>query len=467
LLRYKMEILTIFHSFLLIYIRYIYMFSHHKATLSNGALTFLPSRNPNYIRSQDLYQDVVYDRADDSYRQHHEEYEYNKSKLGYPSIFDQVPANPSSLPHPVTRKDGEASHLPMNNPNYIGASGLAYENGGLIANEEIHKLFAVNAAIKRNNLGLAELLLGRKVTPEEIAQVNKDGYIKQPTPYGTMNKVFEVKDVEAIGNYTQQLDELGIGYKTKTIGDKVYIVSNPNSIESDTPTSTPTPNPESTEDAISVLSKYGIRQGRTSAVNTLKKQVIVDLFNAFGEKIDPTLNHIILKNLLKEYIQRPEIYDRLQKSKPGSRVTFAKSSKDEKLTNSEDSDDSSSSTSSEFVTPRRTKKTPKKGEPFEPVTDTPNPYQILGYEDESEEETTGSGLSNKKKKAGSKMKRIMLSGSTIKQLQNLKGVYMGEIDAGNDSKELKQDLAYILQTLYDKHYLSKMMFNKITKKYIM
>jgi hypothetical protein len=55
---------------------------------------------------------------------------------------------------------------------------------------------------------------------------------------------------------------------------------------------------------------------------------------------------------------------------------------------------------------------------------------------------------------------------TNKKLQGLVPVYTGMIQAGNSSKQIKRELAMILQILYDKSLITKMKHTKLTKEFI-
>lgn len=64
------------------------------------------------------------------------------------------------------------------------------------------------------------------------------------------------------------------------------------------------------------------------------------------------------------------------------------------------------------------------------------------------------------------MKHVLYSGFDTKQLSDTLEVMMGEVDAGNDSKELRNDMAYILQVLVDRNKISRKQSVGITKKYV-
>lgn len=66
-----------------------------------------------------------------------------------------------------------------------------------------------------------------------------------------------------------------------------------------------------------------------------------------------------------------------------------------------------------------------------------------------------------------KMKRSLIVSLTNVKLKKMMELCMGEIDAGNDSREIKEDLALVTQLLYDRGAIPKLKIKRIESDYIM
>ena len=495
------------------------MYGRPKITINDGQSFVFPNKNPNHLYAEDIEEnDLSYGRADLQLAKEINRDEFNKDLLNYKSIFDQ---QPDQLQQPkLSTRTGEANTITNGNPNYVSNENLDYFNKGELALQKQHEIFSVNEALRQKNYPLAEYILGRPLRPEELIDSGNNYTYKNSAPIGVIVKTFDIREVLSMKGYLQGLEDMDVGYKIQRDpkNNNYIIVSGPEitkdrQMEDEKPNmytinvnnkngknlsketfnfGSPTESslPPLYKDAYSVLSDWGITRSAQSSIGKMPKPVLLQLLNSFGVQMDPKSNNKQLETKLKSFITNtPEVYNRLEegnrKGRGKQRVNIISTSKDELPHIFEDDEDEGND---EFNTPVSKKKKNKKNksgnksgnktsddkiELFDDDLDnddsssssfvSPNKYHAIGFTDDDEtplKKKTGKGL-----KLNS-TKKLLFANMTNKKLQALIPVYTGIISAGNNSKEIKQELAMILQVLYDKSLITKLRMTKLTKEFI-
>lgn len=446
------------------------MFSYHKVDEKSGLANRIPSKNPNTTNTYDIQEEAVYDNAQDKLAVERESNQFDMRKLGFKSIFDTVP-DTVGLPSVTAGvkqglSAGETIGFGKRNPNYTTAEDINYQAQNDKATQDIIKMSAINRALQDKNYPLAEMLLGRPITQDDLKVVTSGVFYKSNAPQGVIYKSFDVRDVVSLQSYLKSLENSGIPFKMRTSGNEVFIISGlevtPDPVKTTTTTSSDSEEPPLYKDVWEFLKDKNINVPSDISLN-LRRPDLIQVANALGIEIKSTDNVPLLKNKIKKYLftDNPHLLKNFvnPKNLDKSIDTSSSSSKDEEPDEKETIDISFTPTKTPNKnkpshTPARKKKTKKIFPDVPPtvttrgeeVSHTPNPAPI----------TSGNGLARKS----------LIYTMTDKNLRKQLELTTGMLIAGNDSPDLKEDLGYIMQAMYDRGILSALKMKRLTQTFL-
>lgn len=441
------------------------MFNRNPNLEKAGLAPQMMSKNPNLTTTYDIREEAYYGEAEERLAEEKQYDRFQTSKLGFKSIFDQVP-EVTGLPSvtagvKVTQADGIANGYNKRNPNYIGIEQINYVNQGLQAEQEITKMSAINRAIREKNFQLAEMLLGRPLTQDDLKVVTSGVYYKSNAPQGVIYKTFNIQDVTSLTAYLQSLDENDIGYKVKSTGAEVFVISGPD-VEKDLPKSITInlsksmkddqEDDQSSEDVWEFLNRKKVKV--PSDIN-FKKDELLRIASALRIKHTNTDTRTDLLRIIKDTIfNTPELRGKLT-SRKGELASSSSSS----------ADDSSSAVANVFATtPTKKDKKFKKKE----VKGVDGSSNVVFVDDEDDDEDGLPATVKKQDKltSGNGVRRQLFGSMSNSKMKSQLDVTMGMLNAGNNSVELLKDLAFLLQCMYDRNILSKYKMTRISKMYL-
>ncbi len=404
--------------------------------------------------------------------------------MGYRTIFDQVPQVLPVVPTRATLSDGQAAKLYNRNPNYTSAEGLQYATTGEKAGQDIIKLFAVNSAIKAKNFDLAAMILGRPVTAEDVLLAGSSLHYKANAPIGEIVKSFDPADVHGIERYKKLLDDQGTGYKIRKDKEGNYLVVSGPEIQKDGSAEASAATPSDLplyEDPFSVLTRHGVSKSRMSNIRFIRKDDLLGVMTAFGITPDPRSNLAQLRAQLEQTLRSDHsLFDQLASGSTQRGRPIGKPKTGKEVVDDEEDNSTSSSSSSLTSPPSHGKAKKKKGppssgrkihfqdeeEPADAPTWNPTPGPKTrdpnDPDDDDDDGAVGQGI----RKSERKVKDMVYGSLSHTKLKKMLKINMGELEAGNDSKELKKDVALILNLLRERGQISKLAMNRISKHYI-
>jgi hypothetical protein len=455
---------------------------------ANGQAQDFPSRNPNVTYSDVLAGQALSGATDQSYARHKEEDRFTSEKLGYKSIFDTVPST-QQIEHPVGIANGMAWPIQAVNDQLISAEGQRRYADGQLAQSEIAALITSTRAIREGNLSLAEEILRRPVTQEDIARAHSQTSIVpvpgERAPVGDTIKSFYKHQAAEYRRYLKGLKEAGINYTTSETPDKYFVTIHPEELAGDgkedaddvlkkligralserKPRKTISDESSALDKVVASLSKKGIKQTNPSLLKEIRKPETIDLLREIGVAFDPSDNLTTLRKKLYRAVYDPDgpIFSRLEGPLTGiiSRSSSAPSSRRGSVRDLDSDEEEKEDSGDDRGAAARSRSTPvirfDDDEPSGSPLSSPVSNPVI-------HEEVGKGLGRRTKKAKTPGAQA-ISDIPLIRLKRMWRIYKGELEAGNDSAKLKKEAKAIGTYLESRGYLSRRVLTRIVDRY--